>query len=109
MADATHLLKVATFDDVAEGKLYPLEIEGELICLAKVEGKIYAFSDNCTHISGPLNEGDLAGCVITCPWHGAQFAITTGKALRGPARQDIMTYPVTIEGDSIYISLPPEE
>ena len=105
MAD---FIKVAELSQVAEGSLYPLEVDGELVCLARVKGEIYAFTDNCTHISGPLNEGDLEGCTITCPWHGAQFDVSTGKVLRGPARQDLFTYPVKIEGESIFISLPEE-
>jgi 3-phenylpropionate/trans-cinnamate dioxygenase ferredoxin component len=44
--------------------------------------------------------------VLTCPWHGAQFNVRTGKVLRGPARQDIQTYPVRVEGNSILVSLP---
>jgi nitrite reductase/ring-hydroxylating ferredoxin subunit len=105
----TGFLKVASVDDVAEGALLPLEVDGELVCLARVQGCIYAFTDNCTHISGPLNEGDLHGCVLTCPWHGAQFDIRTGKVLRGPARQDILTYPVKIESGAIFLCLPEED
>jgi 3-phenylpropionate/trans-cinnamate dioxygenase ferredoxin subunit len=105
----TEFIKVAELDEIGDGELYPLEVDGEPICLARIEDTIYAFTDNCTHISGPLNEGELQGCVITCPWHGAQFDITTGQVLRGPARQSLMTYPVKIEGESILIALPDEE
>ena len=102
-------IKVAEQDELEEGGLMAVEVDGDPICLARVGGTVYAFTDNCTHISGPLNEGDLEGCVLTCPWHGAQFDVRTGKVLRGPARQDIMTYPVKIEDNSILISLPNEE
>jgi 3-phenylpropionate/trans-cinnamate dioxygenase ferredoxin component len=104
----TEFIKVAAQDELEEGGLLAVEVDGEPICLAKVDGRVYAFTDNCTHISGPLNEGDLEGCVLTCPWHGAQFDVRTGKVLRGPARQDITTYPVKIEDESILISLPDE-
>lgn len=102
-------IKVAEQDELEEGGLMAVEVDGDPICLARVDGVVYAFTDNCTHISGPLNEGDLEGCVLTCPWHGAQFDVRTGKVLRGPARQDIMTYPVKIEDESILISLPDED
>ena len=104
----TEFIKVAAQDELEEGGLLAVEVNGEPICLAKVDGRIYAFTDNCTHISGPLNEGELDGEVLTCPWHGAQFNVCTGKVLRGPARQDIYTYPVRIDGHSILISLPEE-
>lgn len=105
MAD---FVKVAEVDDFADGELMAVEVDGEPICLAKVAGCIYAFTDNCTHISGPLNEGELDGEILTCPWHGAQFNVCTGKVVRGPARQDILTYPVRIDGSAILISLPEE-
>ena len=105
----TDFIKVAELDELEEGALLAAEVDGESICLARVNGDVCAFTDNCTHISGPLNEGDLEGCVLTCPWHGAQFDVRTGKVLRGPARQDIMTYPVKVEDESILISLPDEE
>ena len=104
----TDFIKVAELTEIDEGELLGLEVDGELICLARVNGEICAFTDNCTHISGPLNEGELDGEVLTCPWHGAQFNVRTGKVLRGPARQDIQTYPAKIEGESILVSLPEE-
>lgn len=102
-------IKVASANEIAEGDTMAVEADGELVCLANVEGCIYAFTDNCTHISGPLNEGELEGHVLTCPWHGAQFDVRTGKVLRGPARQDILTYPVKIEDNTVLICLPDEE
>ena len=101
-------VKVADVNDLDEGELLAVEVDGEPICLAKVNNTIFAFTDNCTHISGPLNEGELDGEVLTCPWHGAQFNVCTGKALRGPAYQDIQTYHVHVEGSSILLSIPSE-
>jgi nitrite reductase/ring-hydroxylating ferredoxin subunit len=104
----TDFIKVAELNDLADGELMAVEVDDELVCLARVEDSVYAFTDNCTHISGPLDEGELDGEVLTCPWHGAQFNVCTGKVLRGPARQDIQTYPVRVEGNSILVSLPDE-
>lgn len=101
-------VKVAKLSDLKEGTLFPITVDDELICLAFVEGNVYAFTDNCTHISGPLNEGELENCVVTCPWHGARFDVRDGKVLRGPARQGLYTYPVKIDGDDISVCLPPE-
>ncbi len=105
MAD---FIKVADVNELKEGAMMQVEVDGEVICLAKVDGTICAFSDNCTHIGGPLNEGELEGYEVTCPWHGAQFDVRTGKVLCGPAQQDVPTYPVKVEGESVFISLPDE-
>jgi nitrite reductase/ring-hydroxylating ferredoxin subunit len=95
--------------DLQEGKLHAVEVDGEPVCLIKLEDGIFAFTDNCTHISGPINEGQFDGCAVTCPWHGARFDVRTGKVLRGPARQDLYTYQVKVENDSVYVALPPAE
>jgi 3-phenylpropionate/trans-cinnamate dioxygenase ferredoxin component len=104
----TDFIKVAHLDDLEDGDLMAVEVDGEPVCLAKVEGEVFAFTDNCTHISGPLDEGELDGDVLTCPWHGAQFNVRTGKVLRGPARQDIQTYAVRVDNDDILVSIPDE-
>ena len=101
-------VKVAELDDLDDGELMAVEVDGEPVCLAKVDGTVYAFSGTCAHIGGPLDEGELEGLILTCPWHGAQYDVRTGKVLRGPARQNIQTYPVRVEDDSILISLPEE-
>lgn len=102
-------IKVATQNELKEGEMLPIEVDEEPICLARVDGEVYAFTNNCTHISGPLNEGELCGHILECPWHLAHFDVRSGKVLRGPARQDLYTYPVRIEGNDILISLPDEE
>jgi nitrite reductase/ring-hydroxylating ferredoxin subunit len=104
----TDFIKVAKVDDLEDGELMPVEVDGEPVCLAKVDGEVYAFTDDCTHIGGPLNEGELDGEVLTCPWHGAQFNVRTGQVLRGPARQDIQTYAVQVDNDDVLVSIPDE-
>ena len=101
--------KAADLSDLQDGKLHAVEVDGEPVCLIKLEDGIFAFTDNCTHISGPINEGQFDGCAVTCPWHGARFDVRTGKVLRGPARQDLYTYQVKVEDDSVYVALPPAE
>ena len=104
----TDFIRVARTNDLEDGELMAVEVDSEPVCLAKVDGTIYAFTDDCTHIGGPLNEGELDGDMLTCPWHGAQFNVRTGKVLRGPARQDIQTYPVKVDNDDIFVSIPDE-
>jgi nitrite reductase/ring-hydroxylating ferredoxin subunit len=102
-------VRVADWDDLEEGGLLGVEIDGEPVCLAKVAGAVYACNGECTHIGGRLYEGSLEGSVLTCPVHGAQFDLRTGKVLRGPARQDLVLYAVRVEHGAILVRLPAEE
>jgi ferredoxin len=47
-----------------------------------VDGEYYAIDGTCTHRGGPLAEGELAGAVLTCPWHLGQFDVRTGGLAR---------------------------
>ena len=64
-----------------------------------VAGQFFATQSRCTHRGGPLDKGKLEGSTVTCPLHGAQFDVTTGEVLRGPARDPLKTYRVTVEGE----------
>ena len=96
-------VKVASVTDLAPGQLTLVEVGGELICLANVDGTFYAIADECTHVGGALSDGELEGCVVTCPVHFAQFDIRTGKVLQRPAREDAVTYEVKVEGQDVLI------
>lgn len=99
-------VKVARVEEIAPGELLRVEIAGRLICLANVDGAVYAVDDDCTHISGPLDQGELEGPVLTCPLHLARFDVRTGEVLRGPARDDLPTFPVVVHDGDIYVAEP---
>jgi 3-phenylpropionate/trans-cinnamate dioxygenase ferredoxin component len=69
------------------------------VAVFNVNGGLCATQAKCTHRQGPLNEGALDGSTVTCPWHGTQFNVCTGAVLRGPAKDPITTYRVTVEGE----------
>lgn len=64
-----------------------------------INGVFCATQARCPHRQGPLSQGQLEGGTVTCPYHGAQFDVTTGAVLRGPARAPLETYRVTVAGD----------
>jgi 3-phenylpropionate/trans-cinnamate dioxygenase ferredoxin subunit len=104
-APSEGFVRVARVTDIPPGSLLRVDVDMELICLANVGGHIYAISDDCPHIGGALSDGDLAGCVVTCPVHLAQFDVRSGRVLRGPAREDVPTYEVRVEGDDVYVAV----
>ena len=69
------------------------------VAVFNVEGGFCATQAMCTHMQGPLSEGVLDGSTVTCPLHGAQFNVWSGAVLRGPARDPLKTYVVTVDGD----------
>jgi 3-phenylpropionate/trans-cinnamate dioxygenase ferredoxin subunit len=77
------------------------------VCLAHAEdGQFYAINDVCTHENFLLSEGELFGLDIECPQHGSRFNLKTGKVTGLPAVMPATTYPLTLDGDDIYIEVP---
>jgi 3-phenylpropionate/trans-cinnamate dioxygenase ferredoxin subunit len=50
-----------------------------------------------------LSDGFIEGNEIECPLHAACFDITTGECLAPPADRDLVTYPVKVEGDEVFV------
>ena len=100
------LLKIGTVSEILPGTCRHVEVAGRDVAVFNVEGTIYAIGGICTHKGGPLGEGELEGAVVTCPWHGAEFDVTTGQVLGPPASQGVPTYTVVIEGEDISVEIP---
>ena len=75
------------------------------LALFNVNGQIYAIDDRCPHDSASLAEGSLDGTTIICPWHGAEFDVTSGKVLCPPAVENVASYPVFVKGDAIEVAI----
>jgi nitrite reductase/ring-hydroxylating ferredoxin subunit/metal-sulfur cluster biosynthetic enzyme len=99
-------VKVATVTDIPPGHKKVVEVEGTLIVLVNLGGKIYAIEDVCTHDGGPLGEGKLEGGELVCPRHGARFDVRTGAATRLPAFEPAPTYEVRVEGEDVLVHPP---
>ena len=69
------------------------------VSVFNVAGSFYATQSLCTHMKGELAKGKLEGSTLTCPKHGAQFNVTSGAVLRGPATESLQTYKVTVDGE----------
>jgi nitrite reductase/ring-hydroxylating ferredoxin subunit len=78
MADGD-FVTVARLDDLSEGTLLAVRAGDEEITLAHCNGGVYAFQSHCLHLHGPLAEGRLEDCLLSCPWHGWQYDVRTGE------------------------------
>ena len=94
---------VAKRGDIPPGSTRRVVVDGSGILLCNVDGAIYAIEDVCTHDGGPLDQGELEGETVVCPRHGATFDVRTGDALTLPAVVPVMTFPVFVEGDDVYV------
>ena len=95
--------KVGQVSDFPTGSLKKVVVSGEEVVVGNVGGKLYAIASKCTHRGGPLDEGELEGSTVTCPWHGGQFDLTTGKVLGPPLLKDEASFDVRIEASTVLL------
>lgn len=97
-------ITVGRVDEVDEGAAKAFAVLGVEIAVARSDGKLYAFSDICTHRRCNLSMGgEIAGEEITCECHGSVFSMATGAVIEGPAEEPIETYPVREQDAQIQI------
>lgn len=95
------LARVAKVAEIPDGEIRGFELNGKPVAIANQGGKFYALDGTCPHRGGPLGEGTLEGNLVTCPWHGWQFEVATGKnAIVGPSAA---CFPVELRGDEVFV------
>jgi nitrite reductase/ring-hydroxylating ferredoxin subunit/uncharacterized membrane protein len=82
---STEFLAVVPESELADGKPTRAVHDGVPILLVRRGDRLFAMAETCSHFSGPLSEGQLAGDSIVCPYHSSRFALEDGRVLNGPA------------------------
>jgi ferredoxin-NADP reductase/nitrite reductase/ring-hydroxylating ferredoxin subunit len=96
-------VKVAETTDIQTSQMKEVQIDGESVCIANIDGKYYAIGNVCTHEGGPLADGKLEGFEVECPWHQSKFDMKTGQVTSPPASEPEPTYEVKVDGTSILV------
>ena len=98
-------IDLAESNQIPPGTMKSISINDKAILVTNIAGKFYAVAGKCPHSAGDLSKGRLEGTTVTCPRHGSQFDVTTGKRLKGPASRDLAVYQVHLEGSMLRAEL----
>lgn len=93
---------------LAEGEHITLDVNGVEVALFRINDKLLAIEDVCSHDGAEIASGRIEEGAIICPRHGARFCLETGKALCAPAYVDIAAYPVRIVDGEIEVGTIPK-
>jgi Rieske Fe-S protein len=80
----------------------PSDTQRDIIVYRKSESEVSAFSSRCSH-QGVKVELVKNG-VAVCPAHKSAFD-GDGKVIKGPASSNLTSYPATLEGSVILITI----
>lgn len=128
------IIEVAKVSDIKNGTMKNIQLNNRDILIANVNGKFYAMDDRCGHMNALLSMGKLQGKNVICPFHFAEYDVTTGKKVKDPTPEsfkdmeqlpeemqkflvyakklvdpvktyDIQTYGVKVDGDKILLEI----
>jgi len=95
---------VARVGEIAPGTGRQVTVGDRWVGLFNINGEYHAIDNICLHRGGPLCEGPIAGTIVTCPWHGWQYNVCSGKLVTNPS-VGVETYPVEVRGDDIFVDI----
>jgi 3-phenylpropionate/trans-cinnamate dioxygenase ferredoxin component len=100
-AEAPRYARVLHGDELRDGELIPIVIDGIPVVLVRHAGSFFAVQNNCTHQDFPLTEAgfDPRDGVLVCAWHGGCFDVRSGAAVVPPATEPVETFPVRVSAD----------
>lgn len=85
----------------AEGTLTAVDVDGTKVAVTQVQGALYAFQDECTHMQCSLSSGEIEGRTVVCPCHFGRFDVTTGAVVDGPPPTPLRTWSVRTVDDGL--------
>jgi NAD(P)H-dependent nitrite reductase small subunit len=104
-------VRLASVRDVPEGTGIAVKYGDAQIAIFHARGQWFATQNACPHTGAMVLArgivGDAGGAPkIACPLHKRTFDLRSGECLSADAC-DVTTFPVRIEGDDVYVELPP--
>src|SRR6266516_543138 len=96
---------VCSVNDLKAGVGFSTPVKGKQLALfLHADGRVFAVDAECPHAGGPLDEGKIKNCEVTCPLHDYKFDLITGRCSTDPGLS-IKTYPVFVEDKQVWVEL----
>jgi len=89
--------------DLQDGKPQRVLAEDYPVMLLKRGLTIQAIGSTCPHLSAPLEDGEIDGDTVICPWHGSVFCLNDGALIHGPATAPVTSFDVMVEGGRVFV------
>ena len=94
--------------DLEENKPTRATTDGEDVLLVRHGETVHALANTCSHLGGPLSDGELDGETIVCPWHGSAFSLEDGSVKCGPSAYNQPCYATRVRDGIVEVKLTDE-
>jgi nitrite reductase/ring-hydroxylating ferredoxin subunit len=100
------LMPVAELSELTDSKPVKRMLGDVPLVVVSDRDGVHVLADRCSHLSGPLSDGDCHDGALTCPWHGSTFRMADGSVARGPATAPQPVFRTRVAGDMLQVCLP---
>lgn len=98
-------IDIGPISEFPSAKKQTLHLNNRALVVFGLGDKWYAIENICPHAGLPLDEGELNGCVLTCPYHGYTFNLQTGCNVDDPNDAGLKCFPVKVENERLWIEV----
>ncbi len=98
------LIRAAKTSEIPPGAIREFQLDGKTVAVANVNGAFYCIDNTCLHRGGPLGQGVMNGKSVTCPWHGWEYDVTTGKVGLNPS-VGVACYRIEVRGEDLFVEV----
>lgn len=99
-------IEVCAADEIDEEDVIRFDHAGRTFAIYRSPEDTYHATDGlCTHEKIHLADGLVMDHIIECPKHNGRFNYKTGEAKGAPVCVDLRTYPVKVEGGTVFIGI----
>jgi 3-phenylpropionate/trans-cinnamate dioxygenase ferredoxin subunit len=95
----------ARLSELARNQPTRVDLEGVPVCLVRIDDRVHAVHDTCSHQEYSLSEGLVFDGAIECALHGSMFGLEDGAPDSLPATKPIPTFAVEIDGDDVRVDV----
>jgi 3-phenylpropionate/trans-cinnamate dioxygenase ferredoxin subunit len=100
-----HYHRALAIAEVPPGTMRAVEVAGERVLVANVEGEFHALADRCGLSPLPLRFGRIEGRELWCSWHGCRYDVRTGRRLDAPEADAVPVYPITVRDGDVFVGV----
>jgi nitrite reductase/ring-hydroxylating ferredoxin subunit len=79
--------------------------EVAVLVLRDADGALSALADRCSHLGGPLSDGEITDGCVRCPWHGSTFRLSDGWNVTGPATAPQPCFDTRVTDGRVWVRL----
>ena len=119
---ASRRVDLGAVDAFVDGQAHRVEIDGRGLVVVRRQDTFYVLRDICPHQGARLSDGSVTGTalecnpgaeivlgregeILSCPWHGWEFDLCTGRSLIDPETVRVRTYAVSVEAERVLVEL----